>query len=58
VTRCETKHKFLRRDIGQATGVVTVDGAQCELKHGHKGPHRNGCLIWHDPPLLVVGGRA
>lgn len=29
---------------------------QCELERGHDGPHRNGGLVWHDPPLLFVGG--
>jgi len=32
-------------------------GAQCELAAGHDGPHRNGCLIWHDPPRIMVGGK-
>lgn len=29
-------------------------GAPCELAEGHDGPHRNGGLIWHDPPLYLV----
>ena len=31
-------------------------GAQCEHEADHDGPHRNGCLVWHDPPRIVVGG--
>lgn len=36
---------------------LTPDGATCELEQGHEGPHRNGGLIWHDPPLLLVDGK-
>ncbi len=35
---------------------LTTPGAQCELEHGHDGPHRNGLLVWHDPPAVYVGG--
>jgi hypothetical protein len=31
-------------------------GARCELDTEHRGPHRNGLLIWHDPPVIFVGG--
>jgi hypothetical protein len=31
-------------------------GAQCEHEEGHDGPHRNGLLVWHDPPAVFVGG--
>jgi hypothetical protein len=31
-------------------------GAQCELEeHGEDVAHRNGGLVWWDPPKLVVG---
>jgi hypothetical protein len=36
---------------------LTPDGAQCELEDAHAGPHRNGLLIWHDPPVIFVGGK-
>lgn len=36
---------------------LSPDGARCELLAGHDGAHRNGGLIWHDPPLLLVGGK-
>jgi hypothetical protein len=32
-------------------------GAQCELEADHAGAHRNGGLIWHAPPKVIVGGR-
>lgn len=32
------------------------DGAQCEHDADHEGPHRNGLLVWHDPPIVFVGG--
>jgi hypothetical protein len=41
-------------------------GAQCELEPGHGDGtpehdearrHRNGGLVWWDPPLFAVGGR-
>jgi hypothetical protein len=28
--------------------------AQCEHDAGHEGPHRNGSLVWHDPPVVIV----
>ena len=28
--------------------------SQCELEVGHAGPHRDGGLIWHDPPLIEI----
>lgn len=31
-------------------------GARCELDDGHDGPHRAGCLLWNDPPVIYVGG--
>jgi hypothetical protein len=40
--------------------------AQCELEDGHgagtgehdeRRRHRNGCLLWWDPPIVVVIGR-
>lgn len=35
-------------------------GAQCELDEGHPGEdpdrHRNGSLIWWDPPAIFVDG--
>lgn len=27
--------------------------AQCELSDGHDGPHRNGLLVWHAPPIVA-----
>jgi hypothetical protein len=30
--------------------------ARCELELEHDGPHRNGGLIWHEPPLLLLDG--
>jgi hypothetical protein len=28
----------------------------CELEAGHAGVHRNGPLLWHEPPLVIVDG--
>lgn len=32
-------------------------GAKCELADQHDPPHRNGTLLWHDPPLLLLDGK-
>lgn len=32
-------------------------GARCIRVAGHDGPHRTGHLIWHDPPIVFVGGK-
>ena len=37
---------------------LLIPGAQCTLEDEHEGPHRDGGLIWHDPPKLVVGAEA
>ncbi len=34
-------------------------GPTCERADPHDGtnaPHRNGLLVWHDPPLILVAG--
>ena len=34
-------------------------GPVCQLADPHDGtnvPHRNGLLVWHDPPLILVAG--
>jgi hypothetical protein len=32
---------------------LLTPSAPCELEAGHAGPHRNGLLVWHAPPIVV-----
>lgn len=32
---------------------LLTPSAPCELELGHAGPHRNGLLVWHAPPLVA-----
>jgi hypothetical protein len=35
---------------------VGLPAVPCDLTWGHAGLHRTNMLIWHEPPLLLVGG--
>lgn len=34
-----------------------VEATYCTLEDGHDGPHRTLGAIWHDPPIVTVGGK-
>lgn len=63
MSRCPKRCRAEPTPEGMPLDVVAVHpryayrlepGAQCELELEHDGPHRNGGLIWHDPPIVYV----
>lgn len=64
--RCENKYKNPPLPAGMPVEAarnhpryahLLIPGAQCTLELDHAEPYRDGGLIWHDPPLLLVDGQ-